>query len=541
MRIVQTLYSGDKADFLAQTFGWFAPEYHVMGWALSCLQLKKYYSDLTLYADGRSADLLINKLKLPYTNVQITHEELRVPSAQLWALSKIYTYSLQQDPFLHVDGDVFIFKCLPDRLMGASLIAQNVEVATEYYRSMQEELSSKAKYIPEFVQRDFESKNPIKAVNAGILGGSDIRFINDFCRIAFEYVDKNSSILPSIRLDLFNVFVEQQLFYSLSKEKRAHVECLFSEIIPDNRYELFNEFQETPCIRTYLHLIGQFKRDQYSCSQMAEKLRCLHPTYYFTIKEFFRKNAKSHFLSFRDPYPAQVTDSEKIEKYGERALKKYARSSKDTNVNKRFYGKGTNDVQPRLFFLQTLAKQIKSLDRDLREQKEIEADFKRFSRKLANYLKFRYTNLYLYGRDIDSATWLCQLFGKDQEIENKEIICCKEIIVIKSNYDWVGLFDQPLKMNMPHFRDLSANLQSGRYFNLIVSETSSRAISAFDIDEIDTLILSCLKTAKSIRRLVSDMEVYFENDVILGNKTLYRAMIINASRELVKKKAIKPA
>jgi len=334
--------------------------------------------------------------------------------------------------------------------------------------------------------------------------------------------------------------VEQQLFYSLSKEKATQVDCLFPEIIPDNRYHLFNEFQETPCVRTYLHLIGQFKRDQYTCNQMAEKLHSLHPTYYFNIKELFRRNAKLHFIASKDCHTTQITDSHKLEEYNKKALKKYIRS-KGANVDKRFYRRITDDVKTNLLFLRALAKKIKLLDRDSREQMEIEADFKRFAKKLTNYLRCRFTNLHLYGRNTESANWFCQIFGKVDEIENRNIIRCKEVIVIKSKYDWVGLFNQPFKMNTPYYRDLDVNFRSGEYFNLIVSETSGTGISTFDIDEIDMLILSCLGTAKSIRSLLSDMEVHFEDEVITGNRTLFKDMIINASRELVKKKAIRPA
>ncbi len=92
-----------------------------MGWALSCLQLRLLYQEVDLYCNSKAASLLKDQLGLPYTNVYETHNDLNLVNEKLWALHKIFTYSLQDDPFLHVDGDVFLFKELPDSLLGSEL------------------------------------------------------------------------------------------------------------------------------------------------------------------------------------------------------------------------------------------------------------------------------------------------------------------------------------------------------------------------------------------------------------------------------------
>jgi hypothetical protein len=96
-------------------------------------------------------------------------------------------------------------------------------------------------------------------------------------------------------------------------------------------------------------------------------------------------------------------------------------------------------------------------------------------------------------------------------------------------------------MTTSYYRDIDPIFRVGNYFNLVIPESSGTGISAYHIDEIDALILSSLGTAKSIRTLLADIEVYFEDDVIQYNWTLYKNMIISASKELVKKKAINSA
>ena len=84
--IIQTLYLNDKDPF-HNPFGWVAPEYHLMGWALSCLQLQKLYGNITLFADSPAVRLLIDTLQLPYSQVYPTHDELSLIHPDLWALS----------------------------------------------------------------------------------------------------------------------------------------------------------------------------------------------------------------------------------------------------------------------------------------------------------------------------------------------------------------------------------------------------------------------------------------------------------------------
>jgi hypothetical protein len=67
MTLLQTLYISSGKDLLRDSFGWVAPEYHLVGWALSCLQLRAFHGDVVLYANSPTARLLIDDLQLPYT------------------------------------------------------------------------------------------------------------------------------------------------------------------------------------------------------------------------------------------------------------------------------------------------------------------------------------------------------------------------------------------------------------------------------------------------------------------------------------------
>ena len=106
-KIVQSYWS--KAYQNTPNSGWAFRESHYMSWALSCLQLKQFYDEIELVTDSEGADLLINKLHLPYTSCLTILDKLKNENPAIWALGKIAAYEVQQEPFIHVDGDIYIW------------------------------------------------------------------------------------------------------------------------------------------------------------------------------------------------------------------------------------------------------------------------------------------------------------------------------------------------------------------------------------------------------------------------------------------------
>lgn len=437
IKFIQTLYFDKSLNPFKDTFGWAAPEYHLMGWALSCLQLQLLYHNVDLYCNSNAALLLKDKLGLPYNNIYVTHDDLNVVSEKLWALPKIFTYSLQKEPFLHLDGDVFLFKKLPVSLLSSELIAQNVEEATNYYLHTQKQLMKYFTYFPNCVRKDFSSSDPVKAVNAGILGGSNITFIKEYSELAFKFINRNTQHLPLINISIFNVFFEQHLFYCLAKKKRLPIEVLIKEIIRDNRYQHLGDFHEVPCKKHYLHLIGQYKRDEYTCRQMASKLRELYPEYYYRIISLCKTEFAPLTVSFYTD-KRFVTISDYLQ-FNKKSKESYSNSS-HTEIPNTTSNNITSTLQSSKITVLALLKrqvdQMPCLSSIIKSQAE--RDVIKFSKKIREVLLRNkgVSNKYLYGRDLESVNWFCELFGNDSDIPNKMIIKCKEIAIIKSVFDW---------------------------------------------------------------------------------------------------------
>ncbi|WP_343587130.1 DUF6734 family protein [Flavobacterium sp.] len=287
MKIIQSFWSGNKK--MNEKYGWYNSEFHWMGWILSVNQLIKYYDKVELYTDNYGYEILINQLKLPYTKVHVVLNELDIFPSELWALAKIKVYAMQEEPFIHVDGDVFIWEPFPNNFKKASLIAQNIETATDYYFDTWNSITPFLLHMPDEMS-DFDINMANLSANMGITGGSNLEFFTEYASKAFEFVEKNKLIWNKINLFNFNVFFEQVLFFKMAKNNSISVEYLFSEIWADNLYEGFGDFHYVPFQKTYLHLLGDFKRNASVCRAMESYVKKFYPENYSLLIEMYSKN-----------------------------------------------------------------------------------------------------------------------------------------------------------------------------------------------------------------------------------------------------------
>lgn len=283
MKIIQSFWSGQNND-IRDSRGWLSYEYHWLGWILSCNQLRKFYDEVELYTDSFGYEILIEKLQLPYTKIHVILDEMNKYPKDLWAIAKIKAYQLQDKPFLHIDGDVFIWNQFPTELLSEGLIAQNLENTTDYYREMWNNINPHLNYIPYEIM-NFHKGLTNLGCNMGIVGGNDIDFIQEYCRKSFDFVDKNKGSWQKFNLFNFNIFFEQELFYEMAVMKNKSISYLFDEVWGDNTYIGFANFQDIPHKRFYLHLLGNFKRRKNVCRFLENHVLKYYPEYFVKLKE----------------------------------------------------------------------------------------------------------------------------------------------------------------------------------------------------------------------------------------------------------------
>jgi hypothetical protein len=304
MVICQTLWT-NKKSLTENSFGWLTPQHHLMAWALSCLQLKKFYNEINLYTDENGAEILAGALKLPYKNISCDYEALDCPP-DLWAYSKIVTYGKQTRPFIHVDGDVVLWKPFGENLVKSPLIAQNLETGTDYYSRLFCTFKSTSNWYPGYLKNNLFSETP-KGYNAGILGGADLTFFKSYIAEAEKIIKKNSHRPLNLN---FNIIFEQLLFYSLSKKGKIDVRCYFEKEYTDNGYDMENFAKFSNLHKSnYLHFIGSHKRNKDICDWISRFLFYYYPNTYFSVISLFQKSHHYFPTKIRELYKREPKGS----------------------------------------------------------------------------------------------------------------------------------------------------------------------------------------------------------------------------------------
>ncbi|ASU33380.1 DUF6734 family protein [Mucilaginibacter xinganensis] len=297
IKIIQTLYlPGNGADPLKNSLGFLSPEFNWMGWALSCLQLKQYYPQVELYTNSAGYDVLINRLKLPYDAVHLVLNDLDFP-AHLWAYPKLYTYSLQNGPFLHVDGDAFFWEKLDDTTLQRPLIAQNMETNDSYYQSILKHLLNLGLVFPAAITDSLNNGKKLAAYNAGIIGGNDIDFFKKYAEEAFGFVTANYEKLQLLKIPEINMIYEQVLFHCLAEQNKIAVTCYLPDEVTDMTYPGFADFMNVAGDIKYIHLMGEFKRNVDCCFMLASRLRHDYPGYYYRVIDECKKAGFTLYLT----------------------------------------------------------------------------------------------------------------------------------------------------------------------------------------------------------------------------------------------------
>ena len=444
MQIIQTLAIGKQKCPYKDSFGWLTPEHHLMAWSFSCLQLRSLGYDLILHGDSCAAEILSTKLKLPFSKIQITHESFILPDPQLWALSKIYTYGLQSEPFIHIDGDVFLFERFPEAFCEAPLIAQNTEEATEFYTSAQAELMKHLDYFPREVKNDFWSGDPITAVNAGILGGSDIEFFQEYSAEALRYVAKNTHCFDKVPLHQFNVFFEQHLFYTMAKSRGIKIEYLLAESFRDNFYTGLANFHQTPQRRKYLHLLGHFKRDKFACQEMASHFRALYPEYYYQVLDCCKTNATplhfSYYLTEQNcnswaDYKAVCAKADNSFELNSDRAPAALQSYPDLRINSENMDTGNESCR---IDYKIISDQIEELLSESDDKSLVWNDLYLHQQTTVQYQRVcnSLDDSWALGRDMHSTTWWSDLFGNKRPLNELQVCAVPYNYVLKTKFDW---------------------------------------------------------------------------------------------------------
>jgi hypothetical protein len=198
-------------------------------------------------------------------------------------LPKIYTYKIQDEPFIHADGDVFIWQKFCQLIESAPLCSQQIIVNHKPQYIAMEEIETHFNYIPECIKKNRIENKILKISNAGLLGGTDLDFFSDYVSLSLNFVDRNLGQLSKLKSGIFGMIFEEYLFYCLAKEKGIEITYLLDPLEDDFKGTSLVNFETVPTITKFIHPVGTYKKYQQICDLLASTLQINYPDYYYKI------------------------------------------------------------------------------------------------------------------------------------------------------------------------------------------------------------------------------------------------------------------
>ncbi len=299
--------------------GWLSIKYLLLSSSFSCLSAKKYHEKVILYTDTDGYDLLIKMLGVSYDQVSLLLDNIGNLSHKLWVLGKFAAFKDQNSPFIHIDNDVYLWRKIPAEKSKDFLITQSKIAIPEGYRQTLREVFENFEFIPECILKKGIPEN-FWVANAGIIGGNDIDFFQNYCRIAEEFVGKNYHSMSQINIGFFNTILDEYLFSCLAEEQGRNVQYLI-DVPVEESFKAVVRFNLVPFIDKYVHLVGYAKQNNYACEQMELRFKYEFPY------EFKRISAKIS-EAFPETNEYAVADNNRIQRI-EKAIRILYNSSID--------------------------------------------------------------------------------------------------------------------------------------------------------------------------------------------------------------------
>lgn len=265
--------------------------YKLYNFALSVLLADEHFNKVELHTDDNGIKLF-DQLHLPFNNVYLSLNSIKDHNALNWTFGKMFTYSLQESPFIHLDFDVFLFKPLPESLLNSDIFCQSLEkFSNSYFYTRGDYDIEKLPYYPWIDKRPLDQRI---ASNVGIIGGHNVNFIREYALQAMSLTTHPLNIvchhIPSkVSWDRITVYQEQYLLNLFAYNKGIEITYLLPYDTLDTDAPKWIEEQENYC-----HLMGNKYSTTYS-TMMRDYLEENYNEYFERIQNLDLLNWKNTF------------------------------------------------------------------------------------------------------------------------------------------------------------------------------------------------------------------------------------------------------
>jgi len=213
-------------------------EYTAYCMLLSVLLAKKHYDKVELYCNDEISQI-VKEIGIPYTSINT--ELLNGVTVDTFAIPKLIVYANQDEPFLHIDLDTFLFDKLPE-LDRNTVWGCYAEGSGEYVSYTK----NGTNFYTTYIQGAFKIQNDVPEeflefvkfrdiMNMCVFGGYNTDAIKQATKYCLDIYENNKQFFDS---DYYNSCIIEQLFIPaavrmFSRPRRPDRE-LFSFFFNDN-------------------------------------------------------------------------------------------------------------------------------------------------------------------------------------------------------------------------------------------------------------------------------------------------------------------
>lgn len=530
MKFVQTFWTGNhdfdtEAQGLDMTAGWLSSEFHWMSWAYSCFQLKKLHGEVELVTDERGKDILINKLELPYTSVNLALEgTVDVIHPKLFSLAKMKTYSLQTEPFVHIDGDLFLFRQINPRILSAPLISSNPEAGLYFNAEVIDEIEKKDFWIPDHLQ-SLQDEPQLFSSNAGIIGGNRLDFIQEYCHISFEFVERNRKLLDDIETGNLNFLIEQMSFFYLARYRNLQTAYVSPAPVTDPLYHDFIRFAEIPQVQM-VHAVGGCKRSSFMLGHMVRRFRMEYPKEYYRILALCRDGGVKFGNGFHNLYEASYDQ-------GKVRYKRLDFQNQEAEVFFKRYERSLgclSRVRPGKTPVDKAGLEAMLADKELPQQFH---DIYKIEKTIEAVLRSQTKGSMVEAYEADAKAYKDTVEGFNNSLRvdmTKEIGIANSVVLINAAWNWWMDGDQDMSKAMKE------NFESPASDHLVavVPDILSMSANVCYLDELDAFVVQVLTDGKkSIVQILREVSNAFEEEIDPQNNQEYQTLIFDTLKRLL--------
>ena len=534
MKVVQTFWTGNQSadttkPLLEFKCGWRSSEYHWISWAFSCFKLLELYGQVELVTDKRGKEILIDILKLPYTSVStVLEDELGEIHPRLFALAKIKTYSLQTEPFIHVDGDLFLFQPLHPAILQAPLISSNPEADLYFNSDVLKEVNDQGFWLPDHLQGVHQHPQ-IFSSNAGIIGGNDLSFIKDYCDFAFEFAERNRDKLDLVDTGNLNFLIEQLSFFYLAQQRQIPTAYVSPEPVSDPLYHDFINLADIPNV-VMAHAAGGCKRSDFMLSHILRRFRMYYPEQYYQILRLCRDQGVSMSASFYTankvswlPNEREVAierDEDHAQLNGLDFSQRYGRTIKAINhVNPEASFKNHEELKVYLAN-EPISPQCRdiyqidhAIDEALNQIDDQEHWEERYRLGVTHYAQT--ANAFEVGRG---------------EIDGKQLLALSAgINFLRTGWHWWKEGDPELDSSLKE----NFEIEPEGFRLLVIPDIIDLKVNAHYPDQLDSVILDLLESPRTVDWLLQEVSEAFEDDIDPNTDVAYRKLMFETLKRML--------